>query len=306
MSALAEHVDDYLRLRRALGFKLKREGVVLPQFVEFLQAAGARTITTELAIAWAKLPTGVHPIVWAHRLGWVRGFARYLKAIDPATEVPPRGVFPRPHQRPIPYLYSEDDIAGLLTAARGLQPALRAATMEALLGLLAVTGMRIGEALALQRHDVDLHTGVLTVTWPKTGHPRLVPLHPSTTEALRRYGHRRDQLNPRPGTSAFFVSSVGTPLTHSPVYLAFHQLTTATGLRTETVKPRVHDLRHSFAVRCLLTWYRDGADVAAGMARLSTYLGHSDPAHTYWYLTASAELMELAARRLDTHGGGRP
>jgi integrase len=159
MSELAGHLDDYLRLRRALGFKLKREGVVLPQFLEFLHAAGAGTITTELAIAWAKLPTGVHPITWAHRLGWVRGFASYLKAIDPATEIPPRGVFPRPHQRPTPYLYSEDDIARLLSAARGLRPALRAATMEALLGLLAVTGMRIGEALALQHDDVDLDAG---------------------------------------------------------------------------------------------------------------------------------------------------
>lgn len=305
MSQLADHLNDYLTLRRGLGFKLKAEGVVLPKFVAYLHTAGAGTVTTDLAIAWAKQPPDVHPVIWARRLGWVREFARYLKTIDPATEIPPHGVFPRPYQRPSPYLYSEDNIADLLSAARGLRPSLRAATMETLLGLLAVTGMRIGEALALQDDDVDLDTGVLTVTWPKTGRARLVPVHRTTTEALHRYARRRDRLNPRPGTSAFFVSRAGHPLTHSGVYWTFNQLTTTLGLRTETVKARVHDLRHSFAVRCLLDWYRDGVDVAARMATLSTYLGHTNPAFTYWYLSASPELMEQAALRLDKTGGDR-
>jgi integrase len=306
MNDLAGHVRDYLRLRRALGFKLAREGVVLPQFVDYLQAADASTITADLAIAWAQLPQGVEPINWVHRLGAVRGFALYLKTIDPATEIPPCGVFPRPPKRPAPYLYSDADIDQLLEAAGELRPALRAATMQTLLGLLAVSGLRIGEAVKLQRDEVDLRSGVLTVTGPKSGHPRLVPLHPSTAGALRAYAKRRDRLCPARRADAFFVSSIGSPLRYSSVRRAFIPITMAIGLRTATVKPRIHDLRHSFAVRCLLNWYRSGVDVAGRMGVLSTYLGHVNPAGTYWYLSASPELMEQAAHRLDSVRGGRP
>lgn len=305
MNDLADHVRDYLRLRRALGFKLEREGQVLPQFVDYLQAAGASTITTDLAIAWAQLPTGVQPIEWVHRLGSVRGFARYLKTIDPATEIPPPGVFPRPPKRPTPYLYSDADVERLLEAAGDLRPALRAATMQTLLGLLVVSGMRVGEALKLQRDNVDLRTGVLTVTGAKSGHPRLVPLHPSATEALRRYARRRDRLCGTQRADTFFVSSTAGPLHYKSVRNAFIQITTTIGMRTAAVKPRIHDLRHSFAVGCLLNWYRSGIDVAGRMATLSTYLGHVSPAGTYWYLSAAPELMELAAQRLNNSPGGR-
>jgi integrase len=304
MSQLSGHVRDYLTLRRALGFKLHWEGVILPRFADYLQAAGAETVTTELAIAWASLPTGVDPITWSHRLGAVRGFATYLKTINPATEIPPRGIFPGPPQRPTPYVYSEEDIDRLLAGAHALQPALRAATMHTLFGLLAVTGMRIGEALGLRRGDVDLDAGVLTVTWPKSGHPRLVPLQPSTVEALGAYATRRDQLAPHAPSGAFFLSSIGTPLKYGSARAAFVQVTTTIGLRTENVRPRIHDLRHSFTIRCLLQCYRSGADVAAGMTSLSTYLGHIRPEGTYWYLSATPELMNLAAARLHTHSGG--
>jgi integrase len=298
MSELGRHLENYLRLRRALGFKLEFPGYVLPSLISYLEEAGAATITAELAISWAGLPRGVLPITWAHRLGAARGFARYLKTIDPAAEIPPAGVWPSVTPRPQPYIWAEADIRRLLDAARELRPPLRAATYEALLGLLAATGMRLGEATGLDRADADLDGGVLTIRDGKFGRSRLVPLHPTVTSALASYAARRDRLCPRPAATRFFVSTVGTALRTSGVDHTFAQLTTALGLRTPASRPRVHDLRHSFASRQLLDWHRAGADVQARMPLLSAYLGHVSPAGTYWYLTAVPELMELAAARL--------
>jgi integrase/recombinase XerD len=298
MSELGRHLENYLRLRRALGFKLEFPGLVLPSLISYLEEAGTATITAELAISWAGLPHGVLPITWAHRLGAARGFARYLKTIDPATEIPPAGVWPSVTPRPQPYIWAEADIHRLLAAARELRPPLRAATYEALLGLLAATGMRLGEATGLDRTDADLDGGVLTIRDGKFGRSRLVPLHPTVTSALASYAARRDQLCPSPAATRFFVSTAGTALRTSGVDSAFAQLTTALGLRTAACRPRVHDLRHSFTVRQLLQWHRAGADVHARMPVLSAYLGHVSPAGTYWYLTAVPELMELAAARL--------
>jgi integrase/recombinase XerD len=298
MSELGRHLENYLRLRRALGFKLEFPGCVLPSLISYLEEAGAATITAELAISWAGLPRGVLPITWAHRLGAARGFARYLKTIDPATEIPPAGVWPSVTPRPQPYIWAEADIRRLLAAARELRPPLRAATYEALLGLLAATGMRLGEAIGLDRADADLDGGVLTIRDGKFGRSRLVPLHPTVTSALASYAARRDRLCPGPAATRFFVSTAGTALRTSGVDSAFAQLTTALGLRTPASRPRVHDLRHSFASRQLLDWHRAGADVQARMPLLSAYLGHVSPAGTYWYLPAVPELMELAAARL--------
>lgn len=306
MSDLARHVKDYLRLRRSLGFKLEREGTILPDLIAFVERAGSDTLTADLAIAWAQLPTGVNPVTWTHRLGAARGFAAYLKTIDPATEVPPREVFAGQGERPAPYLWSNDDIDRLLEAARALQPQLRAATYQAVFGLLAVSGMRISETLGLDRDDVDLGDGVITVREGKFRRERLIPLHASTTDALRRYAADRDRLQPQPASAAFFTCwrGGGTALGYSGVRATFHQLTTEIGLRTETIRPRIHDLRHGFAVRTLVEWHRIGADVEGRMAVLSDYLGHVNPAGTYWYLSASPELMELAAARLDGRFGG--
>jgi len=298
MSELHRHLEDYLRLRRSLGFKLEFPGLVLPSLVTYLEAAGAAAITAELAVAWAGLPRGVLPITWAHRLGAARGFARYLKAIDPATEIPPAGIWPSVSPRPRPWIWAETDIRRLLSAARTLRPPLRAATYETLFGLLATAGMRLGEAIKLERADADLADGVLTIRDGKFGISRLVPLHPGVTAALREYTACRDRLLPRPATTKFFISTAGTPLRTSGVDHTFAQLTTALGLRTRARRPRIHDLRHSFAVRQLLQWHREGADVRARMPVLSAYLGHVSPAGTYWYLTAVPELMELAAARL--------
>jgi integrase/recombinase XerD len=307
MSELARHVQDYLRLRRALGFELVFPGRVLPQLVAYLDAAGATTLTAELAIAWAGLPQDAEPVWLAQRLGAARGFARYLQTIDPATEIPPCGIWPSATRRPVPYLWSRSDIRRLVDATQSLQPPLRAATHEALFGLLAATGMRVGEALALGRADVDLSGGVLTIREAKFKSCRLVPLHSTVTEALHSYITKRDRLCPRPRSrSAFFLSSVGTALAYCGVYRTFVGLTSAIGLRTSTVQPRIHDLRHSFAVDTLIGWQQAGVDVGAGMAVLSGYLGHANPAGTYWYLSAAPELMELAAARLDGCFGARP
>ena len=306
MNVLRGHMEDYLALRRALGFKLEREGQLLAQFADYLEAAGTETLTSELAIAWAKKPTGVQPNQWAKRLGVVRRFAAYLSTIEEATEMPPSGVFPTRRHRPAPYLWSEGDIARLLEAARSLHPPLRAATHEALFGLLAVSGMRIGEAIGLERADVDLDTGVITIRHSKFDRERLVPLHESTTEVLCGYAAERDRLCPRPRRNAFFLSSTGSALDRSHVGKTLREITIAIGLRSATVRPRVHDLRHSFAVRTLIQWQRSGVSVDQRIAVLSSYLGHVAPADTYWYLSAAPELTQLAANRLEARfGAGR-
>ena len=303
MSDLNSHVEDYLRLRRGLGFKLVFAGHVLPQFVSYLTDIGASSITVDAAIAWAGLPQGVKPISLSHRLGAVRGFAKYVATINPATEIPPCGVWPSTSPRPTPNVWSPADIGRLLDAARLMVSPLRAVTHEALFGLLASTGMRIGEAISLAFDDVDVAAGVVMIRDAKFGRSRLVPLHDTTTRALSAYTAERERLCPIPNPATFFVSSTGTPLCHGTVQAVFHALTTELGLRTNDCRPRIHDLRHAFAVRTLIDWHQTGVDIAGRIPVLSTYLGHVNPAGTYWYLTAVPELMALAAERLSTLTG---
>jgi len=308
MSGLRTELGTYLAIRRAVGFKLRRAGLLLADFVGYLEANGADTITTENALAWAILPRNASSDWWAQRLSVVRAFARHLHAIDPAHEVPATGLLPaRPH-RATPYLYSDADIAALMSAARQLRSPLRATTFETLVGLLAVSGLRIGEALRLDRDDVDLAGGVLRIREGKFGKSREVPLHPSTLEALAAYACCRDRLCPHPADRAFFVSTAGTRLLYCNAHLTWLELIRSSGLHPRSAKcrPRPHDLRHSFAVRTLLGWYQDGADVVARMPLLSTYLGHVHPANTYWYLSAAPELLSLVAARLDAAGGAQP
>lgn len=306
MSALAGHLDDYLRLRRGLGFQLGRHGEVLPRFVAYLDARGAMTVTVEMAVAWARLPEGIKPITVDFRLSAVRGFARYLHAIDADHQVPPPGLLAAPRRRPAPYIYTPDQIAAVLRTTGRLKPPLRAATYRALLGLLAATGMRLGEAFALTRGDVDLVDGIVTVRHAKFDRVRLVPLHPSVTAALRGYVRERDRLCSSASCDRFFVSATGRPLRRGEADCLFRDITTQIGLRTETVHPNIHALRHTFAVRTLIDGHRNGADVSALLPVLSTYLGHVEPANTYWYLTAVPELMQLAAARLERYGPGAP
>jgi len=305
MSALGRHVEEYLALRRSFGFKLEREEQLLAHFVACSEAAGEEHLASDLAIAWAKLPVAASPNQWAKRLGVVRSFAGYLVTIDPATEVPPSGIFPTTRRRPSPYLFSESDIERVLAAARGLAPPLRAATHEALFGLLAASGMRIGEAISLARGDVDLESGVITIRHAKFDRTRLVPLHESTTAALSGYAATRARLCRQPRADVFFCSSVGTALDRSGVGKTFRQITTALGLRTATTRPRVHDLRHGFAVRTLINWQQQGVSIDRHLATLSGYLGHVAPSDTYWYLSAVPELMTLAADRLEARYGNQ-
>jgi integrase len=308
MSALGEHAQQYLRARRALGVKLERHGRLLPQLVAYLEAAGASTITRELAISWAQLPTGAHPRHWAARLSIARGFAAYLQTIDPDTEIPPAGVFAVRYQRPGPYLWSREEVDQLLDAASQLRPPLKAASYEALFGLLAVTGMRVGEAIALEPDDVDLDNGVIMIRahTAKLERARMVPLHRTTIQALERYANTRARLCPTPRSNTFFLSSIGTSLERSEVAKTLRELTTALGLRTGAVHPTAHHLRHSFAVSTLIDWHRSGVQIDEQIAVLSTFLGHVSPAETYWYLTATPELMDSASQRLERYLGGRP
>ena len=300
MSGLREAVDDYLAVRRGLGFKLRDYPWMLGDFVTYLEAAGASTVTAELALAWALRPgDGAHPSYLGKRLSVVRGFAQHLQAFDPATEVPSSDLLPWQQCRATPYLYSDADIAALMAAARALTPRLRAATYETLIGLLKVTGARIGELLGLDRGDVDWDEGALVITYTKFNKHRELPLHPSTIDALRAYAHERDELCAKPKTPSFFVSTTGSRVAYETVQQVFARLARDAGLRprSQHCRPRLHDARHTFACTTLLGWYRAGVDVEAHLPLLSTYMGHANPSHTFWYLSAVPELLSLAAER---------
>ncbi len=308
MSTIRQTAEEYLAMRRSLGYKLETQGRLLLDFVDYLQHTGAGTITVETAVAWATRPAGAAPLWWQRRLSVVRCFARHLKTLDPACQVPPTDLLPAPYQRITPYLYSPTEIAALVHAAGLLAVPLQAATYQALLSLLAVTGMRVGEAIGLDRGEVDLDTGQLSIVNSKFGKSRQVPLHLSTVAMLRRYTTRRDRLCPASTTRGFFLSTTGTRLLIGSVDAVFTQLLSLAGIPTPPGRrrPRVHDLRHSFAVATLLDWYRDGVDVHARLPVLSTFLGHAAPASTFWYLHAAPELLALAAQRLDRGPGARP
>jgi integrase/recombinase XerD len=296
---LHERVQEYLRLRRALGFRLEYDGHRLSQFADYLQRQGATVLTAEHAIAWAQLPRGVTPWTWTQRLTAVRGFATWLRTIDPATEIPPGRVFPGYGKRPAPFIFTDDDIAAMHAACGSLRPWFRSATYTALFGLVAVTGIRIGEALAIPAGGIDLDTGLLAVHPAKSRCERILPLHPTTVAALAEYEELRARKHPKATT--FFTSIRGTRLCHHPVLNAFREICTTAGLPG---RPRIHDLRHSLAVNTLLDWYRSGEDIAAQMPALSGYLGHTNPEGTYWYISAVPELMQLAAARAAAKEGG--
>lgn len=300
MSALRRAVDDYIGLRRSLGFKLEDYPWALYDFVGYLEAVGASRVTAELALSWAVLPgEGAHPSYLAKRLCVVRGFARHLQAFDPSTEVPPVDLLPGRECRAVPYIYSDQDIAALMDVARSLTPRLRGATYATLIGLLSVTGVRVGELIGLDRDDVDLDGGALAIRYTKFNKSREVPLHPSTTLALRSYAAVRDEMCPRPKAPSFFVSTLSKRLVYVTVQHTFGLIARAAGLqpRSESCRPRLHDTRHSFACATLLDWYRSDVDVEAHLPLLSTYLGHARPELTYWYLSAIPELLSLAAQR---------
>jgi integrase/recombinase XerD len=303
VSALRARAEEYLAMRRALGFRLTTQGRHLMSFVRFCEERSVGRVTADLAVEWATQVTrgSGNEVYQARRLDVVRIFARHLQALDPATEVPPEDVLSRRQGRVRPYLYSLDEVAALMSAADGLTPALRAATWRTLIGLLAVTGMRQGEACRLGRDDVDLETGTLVILDSKFGKSRQVFLHPTAISALRAYQQARDRAFPEPEAGTFLVNSRGGPLDGPNLPKTFATLVTAAGIQAPPGQraPRLHDLRHAFTVATMLDWYRDGANVQARLPLLSTWLGHVDPKSTYWYLQAVPELLALAAGRLE-------
>jgi integrase len=303
MSALRQSLADYLRVRRALGFKLRRDEKLLEQFIIHLENLGETHVTTRMALGWATLPSGAHRSWLSLRLSMIRGFATHLHAIDSAHEVPPADLLPWKRCRVTPYLYSDEEVVAVMTAAATLSTPHRVATYQTLIGLLSVTGMRVGEAIALDCADFDSSTDLVVVRKGKFGKSRELPLQASAAHALTAYLGRRDRPRSRACTAALLVSSAGTRLRYGNVQATFRRLVTAAGLtsRSPRCRPTLHSFRHSFAVRTMLDGYRDGDDTQARLALLSTYLGHVDPGKTYWYLSAAPELVELSARRLEQH-----
>lgn len=309
-------VADYLRLRRSLGFKLAWDEHLLKAFTANLASRGVAVVTVADAVAWSlPLPDGQthRPLTRAPvRLTAIRGFATYLHSLSPAHEIPSRDLFRGYKSRPTPYIYTDDQIQAVLDACAGMRRYGRRDLYPVLFALIAATGLRLGEALGLGIEEADLDHEVLAITRGKSRDPRFVPLHPTTTAALRDYAERVAPTRRGSPTSRhqrsgarFFTLPGGGPLPPCNVHHAWREVTTRAGLRTATCWPRIHDLRHTFAVNTLLGWYRDGSDVAAMMPVLSTYLGHTKPENTYWYLTATPELLALAAQRLAISEVGR-
>jgi integrase/recombinase XerD len=306
MSDLQRALNEYLAIRRTLGFTLRLPARLLRRFVAFVDQAGSAFVTTDLALRWATQPETAQPSTWTWRLGIVRRFAAWHRAIDPRTEVPPAGLLAHRYRRKPPYGYQDDEVirivraAGALPSARGL----RGHTYATLFGLLAATGLRLSEGLALDRDDVDFAQSLLVIRHTKFGKSRLVPVHSSTRDALRRYAAARDRSVHRPATPAFFLSERGTRITEWTARYTFAVVSRTVGLRAPAGGsrhgrgPRLHDLRHRFAARTLIDWYRAGRDVEREIPKLATYLGHAHVTDTYWYLEAVPELLQLAADRL--------
>jgi len=308
--SIAPQLDRYLSVRRSLGYDLRTDERILRRFVRFADQEGASRIDTALFLRWdAGLPD-VGTSTRSARFGKVRLFVQWLSGIDSAHEVPPRGLLPDRSGRQRPYIYSEGEIASIIAAAKALPSiyGLRGLTCSTLFGLIAVTGLRISEALALDDDDLDAGDGVLRVRRGKLGRERLLPLDPTVVAQLVAYAAERDRLLGR-AAPAFFVTEKGTRLTDCCARYNFARACQQIGLRADQQYcrhgrgPRIHDLRHTFAVRTMIDWYRAGKDPAREMIRLTTYLGHTDPSNTFWYLEAVPELLDLAMARATASDG---
>jgi integrase len=308
MNTLRQSLQEYLAMRRSLGFSLRRVAPRLADFIGFMEQRGASFITVKHALEWAKQPTDSDPNTWAQHLSFVRIFARYRRTHDPRTEVPPANLLPFRPKRARPYIYTDRQVQELLGAALRLpKTGMRPWTFYCLLGLLSVTGLRVGEAQNLQLRDVDLRVGILTVRGAKFGKDRLVPLHPSTCRVIAAYIRRRERTWRKHAVAPYlFLSTMGNQLDGGDIRRTFYRLSRQIGLRGLGVRhgPRLHDLRHRFASKCLLRWYQTGQDPEQQLPVLSTYLGHVRWADTYWYLSAQPELMRKAMSRLERRWEG--
>ncbi len=300
---MIQHVDNYLVVRRAFGFQLGIAGQQLHRFAEFMdRTAPGKPLTVERILGWAQSSSTGKQTTAAERLRTVRPFARYMRTIDPLTEIPPQRLLGPAQQRPNPHIYTDKEIHALLNEAKTLKPTcgLRPQTVRTYLGLLACTGMRPSEPLRLTREDVDLKSGTITVRQSKFKKSRIVVIHPTAVKALEAYANLRDRLVPAPPSPAFFLRDDGRPFIHDWAIRAFGRLALQLGWKARPRPPRIYDLRHTFVCRRLLDWYRRGVDVDLEMPVLSTYLGHAHFTHTYWYVTAVPELMEIAGARFES------
>jgi integrase len=305
---MLSYVEGYLALRRAMGFELTIAGKQLMQFARFVQASGTGSLTTEVASAWACAARNGTMITRARRIEVLRPFAKYLRQVDPATEVPERGMFGRAHRRLTPHIFTAAELGQLLVAAAQLSPAggLRPITYQTLFGLIAATGLRRGEALRLKVGDVDLIAAVLHIRRTKFRKSRSVALHSTTVERLQRYIEHRGRY--APACEHFFVDQRGNALSERMVDHVFQELRTTLGWQPRGGHPavRIHDLRHTFITRRLLDWQVNGADIDQATLALSTYVGHTKVTDTYWYLTAIPELMQAASVRFQRFAQGAP
>ena len=315
MKSLQNHLTEYVLARRALGTRLAEPAKTLRHFIRFLARRKARFITIQLALEWSQRPQGVQRATWARKLSMVRQFARWMSAIEPCHQVPPRRLLNVRHRRRKPHIYSDEQIARLMAQAAQLpsRNGMRAPTLETLLGRLAATGLRPGEAAALENDDVDLRAQVLAIRESKFGKSRQVPIHASTVAALKRYAQQRDRVFCHRDHSFFFIADRGTALDLGSARRWLCEISRACGLR-ETTKghrcgrgPRLQDLRHTFTTKRLVEWYKAGCNVTLQMPKLATYLGHASVACTYWYIEAVPELLELATEfQFTSNGGGQP
>lgn len=302
-TTMSAKVERYLEFRRGLGYRLQTEGRLLQQFGRFADASGHRgPLTIELALRWAQSAGGCDRLYWARRLEIVRCFARHLAVTEPGTQVPGRRLLGPAHRRTTPHIYTTRELASLLAAAGRLLSArgLRPHAYVTLIGLLACTGLRISEALHLATADVDLGRGVLRIRETKFRKSRLVALHPTAVAALKAYVAKRTRLLGTAQADRFFLSDLGRELPYSTVRHTFRRLCASVGITgAPRRRPCLHDLRHSFACRCVERWYQAGADLDYAISALSVYLGHAKVTDTYWYLTATPDLMALAAKRFE-------
>lgn len=315
MKSLRCHLTEYIVARRALGTQLQEPARTLGRFLEFLRRKKAKFITIPLALEWSQQSKNVQRATWARKLSMVRQFARWLNVIEPGHQVPPPRLLQVRHRRNKPHIYSDEEIARLMEAATALPSprGMKALTLKTLIGLLTATGLRPGEAAALENRDVDLQAGILVVRESKFGKSRHVPVHPSAVAALEHYAQQRDRIFPYPCSSCFFVSDDGIALDLGAVRRWFCKISTACGMRKSSGGkrcgrgPRLQDLRHAFATKRLVEWYRTGCNVPLQMPKLAAYLGHSSVACTYWYIEAVPELLELATKFEQTarQGGQR-
>ena len=297
MTGLKVLIGDYLALRRSLGFKLVKNERYLYQFQRHVDEAGITPITVDVMVQWAIAPAGA--LNWhATRLNALRTFARWANVFDTAIPIPPANLLPSRESRTRSFIYSPEQVQALLQEASRSRQVLVGATYRTLIGLLACTGLRVGEAIRLNRDD--FHDGVLTIADTKFGKSRLVPVDATVVNALAEYQALRDRVVKNVTTDALFVSSSGTRLIYKNVHFKFHRCVLAVGITAHItgVRPHIHSLRHTFAVTTMLNAYRDGQNPAEVLPILSTYLGHVGPASTYWYLQAEPQLLATAATRL--------